>query len=355
MNNKRGFTLIELLVVIAIIAILAAILLPALARAREAARRASCQSNLKQFGIIFAMYSGETKGAMYPPQMRWVPGGQAGALGFDALTLYPDYWSDVSIAICPSDPRGDNIPPGFFGYGVTKIGIEEDFPAQIKDLAAIGEDAEACLDAIMSTPVSYCYIAFATSTGSQVCDVIECLNRWGWGLAPNHAPEYLGKRGKEYDCQWNSFKFKDIGESDIPAGIVAAAGGVVWGGTDDDGSPLPSTYKRLRTGIERFFITDINNPAAGAVGQSTLAIMWDSWSPDTSYFATSADHGIARFNHVPGGSNVLYMDGHVSWVRYSDGEEGQYPVWAPDDSVEMKGNPLVRNAEVWMPFAGGWG
>ena len=64
--RQRGFTLIELLVVIAIIAILAAILLPALARAREAARRASCQSNLKQLGVVYKLYSGESSHGRYP-------------------------------------------------------------------------------------------------------------------------------------------------------------------------------------------------------------------------------------------------------------------------------------------------
>jgi prepilin-type processing-associated H-X9-DG protein len=62
---------------------------------------------------------------------------------------------------------------------------------------------------------------------------------------------------------------------------------------------------RLREGIERFFITDINNPAATTRAQSELPVQWDGVVLEAR-----------NFNHVPGGANCLYMDGHVSFLRY---------------------------------------
>ncbi|EMI55731.1 secreted protein containing DUF1559 [Rhodopirellula sallentina SM41] len=63
--RKQGFTLIELLVVIAIIALLAALLLPAITKAREAARQAQCQANLKNIGVGLFKYSGRTPNGAY--------------------------------------------------------------------------------------------------------------------------------------------------------------------------------------------------------------------------------------------------------------------------------------------------
>lgn len=100
-RNSRAFTLIELLVVIAIIAILAAILFPVFARARENARRASCQSNMKQLGLGMMQYNQDYDEKM--PNGVLTSGWGTIHLGMGwGGQLYP-YTKSVQVYKCPSD------------------------------------------------------------------------------------------------------------------------------------------------------------------------------------------------------------------------------------------------------------
>ncbi len=126
----RGFTLIELLVVIAIIAILAAILFPVFARAREAARKSSCQSNLKQIGTAFAMYVQDYDQA-YPhfgggdfpittnPRRHW------------PSAVFP-YIKNRQVYKCPSD-IWRNAAVSYNGNNYMSFRVESsiEFPAEV--------------------------------------------------------------------------------------------------------------------------------------------------------------------------------------------------------------------------------
>jgi prepilin-type N-terminal cleavage/methylation domain-containing protein/prepilin-type processing-associated H-X9-DG protein len=114
LSVRRGFTLIELLVVIAIIALLAAILFPVFARARENARKSSCQNNLKQLGVAFAQYVQDFDELM-PIDIRWVSTGSNENRGWQSL-IQP-YIKSEQVMQCPSDSARtpNNLPDGLGG------------------------------------------------------------------------------------------------------------------------------------------------------------------------------------------------------------------------------------------------
>ena len=108
-RRKNGFTLIELLVVIAIIAILAAILFPVFARARENARRASCQSNLKQIALGVFQYTQDYDEKFMPSDIRL---NNAAAGRIQWVQILQPYIKSTQIFQCPSDSNSTDPQAG---------------------------------------------------------------------------------------------------------------------------------------------------------------------------------------------------------------------------------------------------
>ena len=125
-HNSLTFTMVELLVVISIIAILASMLLPALSKARAAAKTISCANNLKQIGLGIALYTTDYMG-YFPPVAQTAPAGDANTWAVMIYTYIGGkevsghfYQKRLSILECPSDAKMATCPQNnthYLAYG----------------------------------------------------------------------------------------------------------------------------------------------------------------------------------------------------------------------------------------------
>jgi len=276
------FFLFSLLVVLAALYVIS--ILPDVGPARLAA----CQNSLKTMGLVFKMYSGESAGMRLPSMMATSAGlvdcddnyREVAKGGFVASapllgSIYPEYAVDLNIMFCPSSP-GSKFPR----WNNPKTNEEENLKPCVQPLRGMRLGS-----------LHYTYLGWAF-------DKADCDTAYRAGIVegPRQMVEVLAPltrpwRGTEPATAADVAKID--ADITVPAGFGNLGGDKVY---------------RLHEGVERFLITDVNNPAASAEAQSKIAVMWD---------AVSMDKGSGKFetNHIPGGSNVLFLDGHVEFIK----------------------------------------
>ncbi len=218
MYMRRGFTLIELLVVIAIIAILAAILFPVFARAREKARQASCQSNLKQIMLSWIMYAQDYDELA---NRCWIVNPATGdgspwGSGIKYGDVLNPYIKNDQLWLCPSRKTqsiGSGVALRRWGYGINCAWMNGVELARVPRPAEKIVFADACRNDWRVNPVNTAYSNHCP-TQDQAAGYEKTLGHNGgrnYGFMDGHVkymgsghpfPGQLGNTGKQPSDSW---------------------------------------------------------------------------------------------------------------------------------------------------------
>ena len=185
-GRTKGFTLIELLVVIAIIAILAAILFPVFARARENARRTSCLSNVKQWGLAIMQYTQDYDEKL-PGALKY-----EGTAVVSWVTLLQPYARSTQMYTCPNGaPYSDPLYPSY-GYSSSYLGTD----TTSVSLAAINTPAETVMvaDSWAHLASPYEQLGFYVLNPPSG---FAAGTRW-WEKVAGSAPAYIGSLTQQH-------------------------------------------------------------------------------------------------------------------------------------------------------------
>jgi prepilin-type N-terminal cleavage/methylation domain-containing protein/prepilin-type processing-associated H-X9-DG protein len=287
-----GFTLIELLIVIAIIAILAAILFPVFARARENARRASCQSNLKQMGLGVMQYLQDCDEKY--PQAYWYLNDTNGSGGYVHWSrMIQPYVKSDQLFVCPSDPNGGVLPTNPFDNQAPRISYTANSTIMPRKR--------------MSSDLPSVVAAAQVDETAKIIMLAEFSNY----------PQCI---------QGTSAASGDALKSHRSTNAYASnAGGSQWSGEYRTGDTIPTSI---------YAITPTKALADLASCRTT---------PSNSYAHITY---IGHDDHLEG-ANYAFADGHVKWLRLEKTLDTNNFMWGPKyyplggiPVLDQSGNPV---------------
>jgi prepilin-type N-terminal cleavage/methylation domain-containing protein/prepilin-type processing-associated H-X9-DG protein len=264
--RRAGLSMIELIAVIVILAILGAIMLPALSRARFVPHP-SCQNYLKQHGLVAKMYANESPGNLYPPLQVFADGSESTfEFTMSMQAVYPEYMTDAGILTCPKDDETDWMLIGDdIGAMSRRAGKSYTYYSHMfdrLDTAVRGAELNKAAASALGVPEN-------TRGPAQL---VETINALATAIREDAGTPLLDK---------------DIA---VTAGVGSRGGDAVL---------------RLKDGIELEWLDPDSDWGTRTLAQSVIAMMHDNLS--------RTEVGLV---HEPPGCNVLYLDGHVTFVSY---------------------------------------